>query len=189
MSGIQRWKIIGSKKLNHYKIFETRTDRVISPRTQKEHDVYIVSGSSWVNVLALTSNFEVVLVQQYRHGTRQVHWEIPGGVIDGGESPAQAAARELLEETGYQGDTPLLLGQVHPNPAYQENTCYTLLITNVKRVAAPQMEEMEDILVKLIPENDFSKMIEDGDITHSLVVVADLWRRLWRAGTIKPIML
>jgi ADP-ribose pyrophosphatase len=189
MSDIRPWKIIGSKKLNHYKIFDTRTDRVISPRTQKEHDVYIVSGSSWVNVLAITAKSEIVLVQQYRHGTREIHWEIPGGVIDSGESPAQAATRELLEETGFQGDAPLLLGKVHPNPAYQENTCYTLLIQNVELVATPQMDSMEDILVKLIPEKDFSQMIESGAITHSLVVVADLWRRLWRTGTIQPIVL
>jgi ADP-ribose pyrophosphatase len=188
MSEVKHWKIIGSKKLNHYKIFETRTDRVVSPRTQEEHDVYVVTGSSWVNILALTDKSELVIVRQYRHGTRDIHWEIPGGVIDSGESPAQAASRELLEETGYQGDHPLLLGKVHPNPAYQENTCYTLLIENARLVSAPKMDAMEDIVVKLIPEADFSQMIESGEITHSLVVVADLWRRLWRTGAIKPIV-
>lgn len=186
MSDIQHWKIIGSKKLNHYKIFETRTDRVVSPRTQQEHDVYVVVGSSWVNVLAITTDKKIVLVQQYRHGTRQVMWEIPGGVIDAGESPAQAAARELLEETGYKGSAPRLLGKVHPNPAYQENTCYTILIENIEFVETPKMDGMEDIAVKLVPEEEFERMIEEGEITHSLVVAADLWRRLWRAGRIQP---
>src|SRR5258708_1011040 len=85
------WKVLGSKNLNHYKIFETRTDRVVSPRTQQEHDVYIVTGSSWVNVLAYTPDQEILLIEQYRHGIREVIWEIPGGVIDPGETPAQAA--------------------------------------------------------------------------------------------------
>jgi ADP-ribose pyrophosphatase len=184
MSQIQPWKVIGSRPMNNYKIFETRTDRVVSPRTGQEHDVYIVEGASWVNVMPITPDREVVLVQQYRHGIREVMWEIPGGVIDPGETPEQAAVRELLEETGYAGKPPQLLGKVHPNPAYQTNLCYTVLIEDVKAVQAPQMEGMEDIAVKLVPEEEFGQLIMRGEITHSLVVVADLWRRLWRSGNL-----
>ncbi len=179
---IRPWRVLGSKPMNHYRIFETRSDRVVSPRTGTEHEVYIVKGASWVNVIAITERNEMVLVQQYRHGVREVMWEIPGGVMDGNESPETAAARELLEETGYQGSTPRLLGKVHPNPAYQTNTCYTVLIENVRLVQTPNMDSMEDIAVKLVPETEFSRLVYSGQITHALVVVAELWRQQWRAG-------
>jgi ADP-ribose pyrophosphatase len=186
---IRPWQVVSSRPLNHYKIFETRTDRVISPRTQQEHDVYVLTGASWVNILAYTEDQKIVIVQQYRHGIREVMWEIPGGVIDPGETPIQAATRELLEETGYRGNTPTILGKVHPNPAYQTNTCYTVLIEGARFLHSPLLESMEDIAVKLVDETEFQQMIVDGRITHSLVVVADLWRRLWRSGEIRPTML
>lgn len=185
MSTIRPWQVLASRPLNHYKIFETRTDRVISPRTGIEHDVYIVSGASWVNVVAYTEDQKLVLVQQYRHGVREVIWEIPGGIIDQGETPEAAAARELLEETGYSGRNPVVIGKVHPNPAYQTNVCHTILIEGVKQIQEPTMDGMEDIAAKLVSEEDFEKMIMDGTITHSLVVVADLWRRLWKEGRTK----
>lgn len=181
-SEIKPWQVIASKWLNHYRIFKTRSDRVISPRTNTEHEVYVVDGSSWVNVFAITEDQKIVVVQQYRHGTREIKWEIPGGVIDEGENPAQAGARELLEETGYAGSAPIVIGKVHPNPAYQTNICYTVLIENAKKVAEPSIEEMEDIAVDLVTENQFEQMIIDGEISHSLVVAADLWRRFWKSG-------
>jgi len=183
---IKSWKILSEKQLNNYKIFETRVDRVRSPKTGEEHDVYVVTGASWVNVLAFTPEGKVILVQQYRHGTREVMWEIPGGVIEPDETPAHAGARELIEETGYAGTPARLLGKIHPNPAFQTNLCYTVLILDAKRIREPAMDGTEDIAVRLVEEDEFARMIADGRITHSLVAVADLWRRLWRAGVIHP---
>jgi len=185
MKAIRPWRVTGSRAMNDYRIFETRTDRVVSPRTGREHDVYIVTGASWVNVLAFTPGEQMILVRQYRHGTRQVMWEIPGGVINPGETPESAAARELVEETGYSGNPARLLVQVYPNPAFQTNTAYTLLILNAKRVRSPQMDGMEDIAVRLVPEREFDRMIRRRQITHALVIVADLWRRLWRSGKLR----
>ncbi len=186
---IQPWKVLNSCGLNDYRIFKTRADIARSPRTGKKHEVYVVSGVSWVNVLAITPGQEIVLVQQYRHGTRTVMWEIPGGMMDRGESPGKAAARELLEETGYAGNKVRVLGNVHPNPAFQDNVCYTVLIENARRLHAPKPDGTEDISVDVVPEAEFAEMVSDGRITHSLVVVADHWRRLWRSGAIRPPML
>ncbi len=171
---IKPWQIISEKPLHQYKIFETRVDRVRSPKTGREHDVYIVTGASWVNVLAFTPDGKIILVQQYRHGLREVMWEIPGGVIDPEETPEHAGARELLEETGYAGTPARLLGKIHPNPAFQTNLCYTVLILDAKRVRDPMMDGTEDIAVCLVEEEEFGRMIADGRITHSLVALADL---------------
>jgi 8-oxo-dGTP pyrophosphatase MutT (NUDIX family) len=181
---IQPWPLVSSQPLHQYRIFKTRSDRVISPRTKKEHEVVIVECCSWVAILALTPENQVVLTEQYRHGLRETALEIPGGMMDANESPAEAGARELLEETGYAGNPPRLLGKVHPNPAYQTNTCYTVLILNAKPVAKPTLDVAEDIGVRVVDENEFERMIIDGRITSGMVVVADLWRRIWRSGQI-----
>ncbi len=184
---IKTWEIIGSKPMHDYKIFQTRADRVISPRTGQEHDAFVLNGPDWVNIIALTPDHQMVLVQQYRHGTRQVMWEIPGGIIDPGESPQQAGTRELLEETGYAGKSAGILGKVHPNPAFQTNLCYTVLITDARKMGEPVMEGMEDIAVRLVSEEEFGRMVSDGRIPHALVAVAELWRRSWRAGQLEPV--
>jgi 8-oxo-dGTP pyrophosphatase MutT (NUDIX family) len=185
-AGIQPWPILGSRALHDYRIFQTRTERVRSPKTGREHDVYLLTGPDWVNVLAFTPAREVVLVQQYRHGSRQVMWEIPGGLMEPGEAPAAAGARELLEETGYAGDPAAALARIQPNPAFQTNTCHTVLIQNARLAQAPSPDAMEDLAVKLVPEEEFADMVADGRIANALVAVADLWRRLWREGKLRP---
>ncbi|MDD2709210.1 MAG: NUDIX hydrolase [Verrucomicrobiae bacterium] len=185
MNPIRPWQILSSHPLNHYRIFKTRADRVVSPRNQREYEVTSLEVPHWVNVLAYTPEGKMVLTEQYRHGIQKVILEIPGGCIDPGEEPAAAGARELLEETGYAGDPPILLGKVHPNPAFQTNFCHTVLVTNVHRVKDLQLDEMEDIAVRLASETEFEQMILDGRITNALVLAADLWRRLWRQGALK----
>jgi ADP-ribose pyrophosphatase len=77
----------------------------ISPRTGKEHDFYVLDSVNWVNVIAITPDQQLVMVEQYRHGSNTVELEIPGGMMDAGETdPVATAVRELREETGYAGE-------------------------------------------------------------------------------------
>jgi 8-oxo-dGTP pyrophosphatase MutT (NUDIX family) len=112
------------------------------------------------------------MVQQYRHGTRSVTLEIPGGLIDPNDSPEEAARRELLEETGYRGESLISLGAVHPNPAIQNNLCHTFLARNVYRASKQNQDEREDIEVVVMPLLEIPRLIREGTITHSLVIVA-----------------
>ena len=166
------WKITSSKKDKSYRVFSLRTDRAISPRTGLDHDFFVLESSSWVNVIPVTPKDEVVLVRQYRHGIRDVTLEIPGGLVEAEDTPMEAAQRELSEETGYRASEIILLGRVHPNPAIQDNQCFTFLAKNVFLAGSQEQDEKEDIQVLVRPLSDIPRLIREGEITHSLVLAA-----------------
>lgn len=166
------WTVISCKWDKFYRVFSLRTDRARSPRTGEEHDFFILESPPWVNVIPLTPEGEVVLIRQYRHGVREVTLEIPGGLIEPGDSPEGAARRELREETGYQAREMISLGHVHPNPAIQNNRCYTFLAIDAYPAGDQQLDDKEDIEVILKPLAEIPRLIREGQITHSLVVTA-----------------
>ncbi|HJX34399.1 MAG TPA: NUDIX hydrolase [Desulfatiglandales bacterium] len=169
---IRPWNLISSKKDGSFRIFGLRTDRAISPRTKNEHDFYVLESPGWVNVIPLTRQEEVVLVRQYRHGIRQVTLEIPGGLVEKGDSPEETAGRELLEETGYSASEMVLIGSVHANPAFMNNLCYTYLARDVSISGTQEQDEKEDIDIVVKPLKEIPRLIRDGEITHSLILAA-----------------
>ncbi len=136
------------------------------------HPVARMSTADWVNVVAITADEQLVLIRQYRHGIEAETLEIAGGLVDPGEEPSAAAARELREETGYGGGTWQSLGVVHPNPAIQDNRCWLYVARGVERLGDPEPDPTEQIEVELRPLDEAVELIESGRITHSLVVVS-----------------
>lgn len=180
---IKPWKKLSSKPLADFRIFKVRSDRRVSPRTSKAHDFYVIDCANWVNVLALTPDRQLVMIEQYRHASDTVELEIPGGMIDPGDaSPEVAGARELREETGYAGDPPRVLGQIFPNPAILSNTCYTVLIENCRCLHPVQFDHGEDLVTRLVPVGEIPQLIAAGLVRHSLVVVALYYLELWQRG-------
>ena len=182
MSAIEPWKKVGSVPRGDFGIFTIRSDRRVSPRTGREHDFYVIECVDWVNVIALTPDQQVVMVEQYRHGTNTVELEIPGGMMDAHDaSPEAAAMRELREETGYAGEKARIIGQVYPNPAIMSNTCFTVMVENCRCEHPVEFDHGEDLLTRLVPEQDVTPLLASGKIRHSLVAVAlfhfDLLRR------------
>src|SRR6478609_1150189 len=149
---IKPWQKLSSKLLGDFKIFTIRTDRKISPRTQQEHGFFVIDSSNWVNVVAITPDQKIVMVEQYRHGSNTVELEIPGGMIDTEDaSPVAAGVRELREETGYEGKQARLLGEIYPNPAIMSNVCYTVLIEDCQLVHTVEFDSGEDLITTLVP--------------------------------------
>jgi len=140
-----------------------------------DHDFYVIETGDWVNVIPLTKDHQVVMVKQYRHGSRQVTLEIPGGLVDPGDTPERAASRELLEETGYEAEELVQIGVVNPNPAIFNNRCYTFIGRNVRKLRDPMPDQTEDIEVVLIPIADFPELIRKGEIDHAMVITAFYW--------------
>ena len=93
-----------------------RADTVELPDGTIVDDYFVQESRGYSVVFALTTDGDVVLVRQYKHGIGQVILELPAGGIDPGEDPAVCAARELAEETGYVGDPPEAIGSFATNP-------------------------------------------------------------------------
>lgn len=179
---IKPWQHLSSKKVGDFRVFTIRSDVKISPRTGKEHDFYIIESVDWVNIIALTTDGKIVMIDQYRHGSNTVELEIPGGMMDPDDaSPLEAGLRELREETGYEGPQAEIIGQIYANPAIMNNICYTVLVRNCELKHATELDHGEDLAVRLVEVEKIPELIQSGKVGHSLVVVAlyhfDLWRR------------
>ncbi len=176
----QPWRVQSSEKLLDCRIFTVRRDVSVNPRTGQPHEMFILEQPNWVNVIPLTADEQVIMVEQWRHGTRSVHLETPGGLMDEGETPEQSARRELLEETGYEASEVARLGTVHPNPAIQTNLQHYILAKNCRKVAEPNLDHAEDIQVKMVPLVEVPRLIEKGEITHGIVIGGFYWLNLYR---------
>ena len=178
---LKPWKKISSQPVGDFRVFTIRSDRVISPRTQQVHDFYVIDCVNWVNVIALTPDRRLVMIEQYRHGTNTVELEIPGGMMDAADaSPVAAALRELREETGYAGEHPQRLGQTFPNPAIMSNVCFTVLVENCRCLHPVEFDHGEDLRTRLVAVTDLPQLVAAGKIQHSLVVVALYYFELWQ---------
>ena len=183
MSGnIKPWPKVSSKPVGNFRVFNIRSDVKVSPRTGQEHDFYVIESVNWVNVIALTKEGEIVMIDQYRHGSNTVELEVPGGMMDPEDtSPLEAGLRELREETGYEGSQAEVIGQIYANPAIMNNICYTILVRECELKHTVQLDQCEDVAVTFIDPDEIPALVKKGRIGHSLVVVAlyhfDMWRR------------
>lgn len=166
------WRL-GARLPGHdYAVFTTAFVEGEHPHTGTTKRFSLIDSVDWVNVIAMTRDDRVVLIRQYRVGADEVCLEIPGGMVDRGESPADAAARELLEETGYSAPRWRPLGRVSPNPAIHTNRLYTFLATDAEQTAPPRPEGSEVIELEHASLGECYAAIRDGRIDHALVIVA-----------------
>jgi ADP-ribose pyrophosphatase len=178
---IKPWEHISSRPIGDFRVFAIRSDVKVSPRTGKQHDFYVIESVNWVNVVALTRTGQLVMIEQYRHGSNTVELEIPGGMMDPGElSPLEAGLRELREETGYEGIRAEVIGQIYPNPAIMSNICYTVLVHDCELKHETQLDQGEDLATQLVTVDAIPDLIRAGRIGHSLVAVALYHFELWR---------
>ncbi len=124
---------------------------------------YAITGNDFVVVVAVTAKSELLLVRQFRHAVRSVTLELPSGHVDPGESPEQAARRELLEETGYEAAVFQPLGALSPTVARYTNQFWCFFAADARPVAGVQIQpgEVEELILykggvgKLTQEREF----------------------------------
>ena len=168
----KKWELVDDRLHAKCRIFEVRSQHFRHPIDGREGDFYVLNTSDWVNVLAITPAEEIVMVRQFRYGSRELSLETPGGVIEKGEDPVIAGLRELLEETGFAGKSARLISECRPNSAILSNRCHIVLAENVEKVAEVDFDPNEEIETVLIPIAKISDLVRSGEISHSLALNA-----------------
>lgn len=166
------WETIKDKKVYETPIFSLHQKKMMPAGSKTPANFYVLNAPEWINVIALTKKQEIVLVEQYRHGVDTITLEIPGGMTDPGETPMEAARRELSEETGYSSSTWSSLGKVSSNPAILTNYTHLYVAEECEQTLNQHTDGHEDINVHILPVGRFLKLVETGDIHHSIVVAA-----------------
>ena len=169
---IQKWTRAATEVAGDFGVFRVERLKMRDSAGEARRDFFTFACSEWSNVVAITEAGDLVLVWQYRFGTDALSLEIPGGVVDPGESPLLAARRELLEESGYEARELTPLCSVEANPALQNNRCHTFLARNVRRVAEPAFDANEECELCLVPAEHIATLLDRDHVTHALVRLA-----------------
>jgi ADP-ribose diphosphatase len=174
---VKPWRETRRETLLECRIFDVERSTAQSPVDGSSHDYYRVVSNDWVQIIPITPDDEVVMVRQYRHGSSSIVLEIPGGLMEPGEKPAEAAIRECLEETGYRAEKAEAMGALNPNPAIHAHRLYSFVARDVRKVADVQNTATEFTEVELVPVDQIAGFLREGRIDHSLVA-ATLWQFL-----------
>lgn len=143
----------------------------------------VLEARDWavvVPVLERDGKRSVVAVRQYRHGAGAAMVEFPGGVVEPGEDPAKAAAREMTEETGYEAGSIVSLGSCSPNPAFMTNTFHVFAALDLRLVSGQSLDEHEIVDVIEVPEAELFASVGDPPWSHALMTTAAWYYRRWR---------
>lgn len=177
------WKRIESEEIADCRVFKVRKDLCERDSDKSTSDFFIIENPDWVNIIALTKDKQVVLIEQFRHGTEEIILEIPGGMLDKNENHELAAKRELVEETGFEPKQMIYLGKSHPNPAIQNNEIYHYLATDCEPTGETAFDEHESVITKLFPLAEIPNLVSGGKITHSLAITGFYY--LWLYQSLK----
>lgn len=179
----RKWRVLKSEKLlSKGTWMNLRMEEVQLPSGSVVPEWFVLEFPDWVNVIAITKDGQFVMEDQYRHALGQTHFELVAGVIDPGETPLEAAKRELSEETGFGGGEWELFMTVSPNPTNHTNMSYTFLARGVEKLSEQHQEASEDIHVDIFTRDEVKELLESGQIIQALHS-APLWKYFCLLGS------
>jgi ADP-ribose pyrophosphatase len=181
MTSPKPWRVLHTERVADCRVFDVLARHSQQGDEGPTHTFFSIESVSWVNVLARTREGALVMIRQFRHGKGSDVLEIPGGMIDPGEDPEVAAARELMEETGYRGRM-RLIGRVNPNPALFTNEIYTFAADDCEQVGQIDNDTVEETLVELVRPETLPSLVRAGEVDHALVLAALYWLHLDESG-------
>ena len=172
----RKWEVLKSTPLlNLGPWLNVRQEEVLLPTGTIIPSWFVMEFPNWINVIAITKEGDFVMIDQYRHALGETHYELVAGVVDEGETPLQAAQRELSEETGFGGGNWQQFMMLSPNPTNHTNISYTFLATDVELISEPHQEPSEDIHIHILTQQEVEQLLHDGEIIQALHA-APLWK-------------
>ena len=177
MKRVQPWREVDHRALLDCRILVVESADMESPVDGSVHEFFRFRAPDWAHVVPVTAGGDIVLIRQFRQGSREISLEIPAGLIEPGESPEAAARRECLEETGYRATELHSLGILRPNPALFTNRLHSFYALGVEPVADIQQTATESTEVELVAVDRIADLLTRGVIDHALDT-ALLWRFL-----------
>lgn len=172
MKNIKPWIKLNSESVYKARVFELKKKLMRSPCGGMEDDFYYIKSNDWVQIIPITKDNQVIMVEQYRHGIDEITLELPGGLVDPGEDPKETAKRELEEETGHIANDLIEIGWSHPNPAIQTNKSFCYLAKDVCPSGEQNFDEHEDIHLHFIDLDEIESLINENKITHAVMLCA-----------------
>ncbi|MBX3044195.1 MAG: NUDIX hydrolase [Candidatus Kapabacteria bacterium] len=170
---VEIWQTLEDRFVSDLKIFRVRMKRRLNPLTKTDSEFVVLDSPNWVNIIPITTEGKIVMVEQYRHGTDNITLELPGGMAETSEDFSDAAMRECIEETGYLGiGKAEKIGEVLPNPAFLNNKCTTFVWKDCKREFQQNLDHNEIINIKEFSIGEVKSMIQSGKINHAIILNA-----------------
>jgi 8-oxo-dGTP pyrophosphatase MutT (NUDIX family) len=167
------WRVESSRVIHADRWMNLHAERIVSASGAVIDPYYILHYPEWIHTVAVTPDHKMVLVRQYRHGTKQVGLELPGGMMDAADVNVEAAARrELLEETGYSAEVFHYIGALDPNPAIQSNKLHIFYAPDATLTAHQNLDHGEELHVEFMPVAEVFSGLPNGLITQSMHVAA-----------------
>lgn len=171
---LKEWKLLKSQGIFERGLFKILQKSYNKPDNSEKFLAYILDLLDWVNIVGLNEDGNILLVKQFRFGTDKIELEIPGGIVEFGESPRDGAMRELKEETGYTVKNIKKIGFVDANPAIMNNKCFTFL-AELSDKGEVNFDPDEIIEMLFASPNQVKKLLKEGKITNAYSVIALQW--------------
>ncbi|MBX2926613.1 MAG: NUDIX hydrolase [Saprospiraceae bacterium] len=166
------WRLLRSESGPHIKLFQVRYDWMLNPRNGAEERMVILEGRDSANVIAITPEEQVLFVRQYRFGIQADTLELPGGLMEAGEALQTAAARELVEETGYTGSDWQYLGKVPSNPVFMDSYIHHWVLRDARLTDATELDAGEAVELVFMSLPEVKKALLEGVFQHPHTVTA-----------------
>jgi ADP-ribose pyrophosphatase len=171
---ITRWKTLASHHVIRDRWMTLRADRCETGTGVLVEPYYVQEPEDWVQIVAFDVQDRILITRQYRQGAGLICTELPSGTVERGETAAQAAMRELLEETGCTAETLEPLPVLSPNPARYSNRIHAFIGAGAQQVQEQRLDETEEIEFEFLTVNDVLALIDAGLFSQALHVASIL---------------